>query len=48
MICNIIYVCAFLGMQSLRIGLVLEVLCSIIFRKKYLFWTVSTDSDILF
>ena len=50
MICNIIHVCVFLGMQNLRIGLIL-VLEGIVFHYiwlKYLFGTVTIHSDILF
>ena len=46
---NIFHVCEFLGMQSLRIGLIL-VLEGVIFHYiwlKYLFGTVTIYSDIL-
>ena len=47
---NIIHVCEFLGMQSLRIGLIL-VLEGVVFHYiwlKYLFGTVTIYSNILF
>ena len=50
MICNIIHVRAFLGMQTLKIGLIV-VLEGIVYHYiwlKYLFWTVTIYSDILF